>query len=461
MQDKLNSRKSLLVSLISVALAALLGCNGLTFDNSSSTTQSGPQTYMAPVVAGSTINKGIFGAATSALATYTIDDDVTPGTFSQSTTSFSGTQQGTTITNSGSLSVLARGLRSLETTYAYNPGTGTVNNSLTQTGSYAVELAGQAGGVVQLLGQAATPIVATPSCPSYPTEQTFQFITLPAAVISTTVLSDTWNPVTQTAFGSVSVVSSGTDFTFNNIQQFTLPVNGGAPGMPTASYETTATGTCSSTAYGYVISSPADVTINYPGGVISSGQIQSETAAAAIGIGPTGLLVEDNGNGTNNLLGAGTGAIGVPLPASALDTSAVVGAQYLGFVYNPGNGSSATGWSSTLASFGFTTVPSGCPSVTASTSLIYGGDLTATQTSGDGYGNCNLAIDLGPESTTSYGLYLKATVTMTTGFPANTTGKTNTFNAVAVVGQLQGKYVLLLIGKDATQAWSLYLMQSN
>jgi hypothetical protein len=431
---------------------------------------------MAPIVAGSSLPAspptsypGIIGGATKYLAAYTIDDAVTPGTFSQSTTSFSGTQQGTSIHDSGSLTVLARGLRSLATTYAYNPNYGkSMAYSPAQTGSYAVELAGQSGGVVQLLGQAATPIVATSSCPSYATAQTFQFITLPAAVISTTPESDTWNPATQTAFGSVSVVSSGTDFTFNSIQQFTLPVNGAAPGKLTAN-ATSPTGACSSTPYGYVISSPADVVITNPG------DSQSATPAAAIGIGPTGLLVENNGNNgtkqsTSYFLGAGTGAIGVPQPTSPLTTSDVVGKQYLGFVYGSGvyNGSGPTGWSSTLASFGFATQPSTCASVVPSTpTLIYGGDFPSknpadpnVQTNG-GYGNCNLAIDLGTQSSTSNGLYPSATVTMTTGFSANTTNKTNTFSAVAVVGQLQGKYVILLIGKDATQAWSMYLMQSN
>jgi len=109
--------------------------------------------------------------------------------------------------------------------------------------------------------------------------------------------------------------------------------------------------------------------------------------------------VEDNGYGSGtlagtspalnyeNVLGAGTGAVGLPKPSSALDTGAVVGAQYLGFIFAAGANatttSSAVNWSSNLASFGFSSVPSNCASVTASTStLIYGGDFPVNTTTG-------------------------------------------------------------------------------
>jgi hypothetical protein len=51
------------------------------------------------------------------------------------------------------------------------------------------------------------------------------------------------------------------------------------------------------------------------------------------------------------------------------------------------------------------------------------------------------------------------------GFGTNTTGKTYSFPAVAIAGQLNGKYAIFLIGVDSTgsphQAWGIYLLQSN
>jgi hypothetical protein len=448
-------------------LPVSLGCNGLNLGSAGTPGQTGPQTYMAPIMAG-TANSGATGGATSQLATYIVDDSAS--TFSQTTTSFSGAQQGTQDNNAGTFTVLARGLRRLATTYSFpyaNNGavTGTTYSSANQPISYAVELAGQAGGLVQLQGQAATPLAATAVCPAISTAQTYQFITLPAAVTSSASVNNlAWNPSSQTAFGSVSISASGTAYSLGNIQQFTLPASGGQPAAPTAAYAATASGHCSQTPYGYTLSVPDTVTV--------SGS-NTATPSAAIGIGPTGLLVENNGGSADNLLGAGTGAIGVPQPASALTTSSVVGAQYLGFVYGSGvSSNSASGWSSTLASFGFAAQPSTCTSVAPGTAtLIYGGDFpsndpasSAVQANG-GYGNCNLAIDLGTQSSTSNGLYPHATVTIGSGFSAGTSIALDTFPvsfpAVAVVGQLAGKYVILLVGKDKVQAWSIYLMQSN
>jgi hypothetical protein len=39
--------------------------------------------------------------------------------------------------------------------------------------------------------------------------------------------------------------------------------------------------------------------------------------------------------------------------------------------------------------------------------------------------------------------------------------KTYSFSAVAIAGQLNGKYALFLLGFDNTQPWAIYLLQSN
>ena len=431
-------------------LTAITGCNGLVGSTAAAT--SGPPTYLSAVVA----NGSQATAGSGTLGIYDIDDN--RDSYSLSTSSFANAQQGTEVNDSGSFTVFARGLRSLSTTYTSNGGI----LSTPIKGGYAVELAGKAGGLVQLATQPATPLVSTANCPSFPTAQTFQFITLPTS---------TWDPKTQTAFGSVSIGTSGSNVNLSSIQQFTLPVNGGAPAAPATSYSATADGACSPTPYGNTISVPASVTVTNPG------QSETYTNPVILGIGPSGLLVESIQNigfvnSSSDVLGDSTGAIGVPQPSSAVDTSAVVGAQYLGFIYGAGaaapSASSALSWSSNLASFGFAgspTLPSACSAFAAQigtlASGIYGGEMTATQASGSGYGNCDFAIDLGTQSATSNGLYPSATVWMGSGFSANPTQSTYSFSAVAIVGQLQGKYVILLIGEDSTQPWSLYLMQSN
>jgi hypothetical protein len=442
----------------------LVGCNGL--PATSPSPAAGPQTYLSPMVAGtSPIQKTIntqsgsvitYLGATSQLGTYTIDDTADPGTYHLTTTSFnSGEAQGATISNAGTFTVLDRGLRSLAIDYEFPYAGGQQGATYPSplSGSYAIELPGQAGGLIQLLNEAVTPIVATSSCPSFHTAQNFQFITLP---------SSGWNPAQHPAFGSVSIITNSDSVSFSNIQQFTLPVNGGSPGTPTTTYATAASGLCSPTPYGNTIAAPTSSTITNPGNV------QGVAPSSIFGIGPSGLLIESLfsmvPSNTDLLLGAGTGAIGLPQPSSPVDTGALVGAQYLGFVYG-------TSWTSTLTSFGFpATLQSNCSSFAAQTGTlvngIYGGDFPSIDPTGQangGYGNCDFAIDLGPQSATSNGLYPAATIWTGSSFSANATEKNYSFPAVAIAAQLQGKCVILLIGEDATshQAWAIYLMQSN
>jgi len=433
-------------------LCWLAGCGSSKTTATQTSTTASPQTYFAPYLV------GLFYTAPAPLA-YTIDD--VADSFSD-TTYQPFTVPGPQLLNAGVLTVNQRGLRSLGITnsYAYN---GTVYDETTypasspEPGSYAVELAGQAGGLVQMLNQPVEPLVAATQCPSS-SAQTYQFVTIPAG----------WNPTTDTAYGSVDIVSSGSTVTLQNINQYTLPSVGGtgAPAQPSAS---SVTGACGPTFFGSITTVPGQLVITDPG------DSSTLSAQAEIGIGPTGLLVENNGSGSamagtspvldyENVLGAGTGAVGLPQPSSALDTGAVVGAQYLGFIYAAGAASPAVSWSSNLASFGFSTVPSNCASVAASTStLIYGGDFPNGNpaSSSNGFGNCDFAIDLGPQDSSNNGLYPNATVWVGTGYAGNIVGSTYSFSAVAIAGQLGGKYAIFLIGLDSTQPWAIYLLQSN
>ncbi len=473
----LAEKKGLLSAV--VLLFWISGCGGNVMSNATSSTSAtapkqGPQTYFAPLVAGTT--NGASGSTSVILTTpqtYAIDDSA--NIFSR--TIYPLNPQ---VLNAGITSALLRGLSSLSITANYSNTAGGPyvdapypSPTSPQTGSFAVELAGQAGGLVQLVGQPVAPLVAATQCPALTTPQTYQFMTIPAALITPTAGPEggTWDPSTDTAYGSVDISSSGSTVTFNNIHQFTLPSVGGS-GAPTQPAVSPVTGACGPTFFGNTISIPGQLVIT------NSSNGESIPPQATVGIGPTGLLVEDNGvigltGGINTglyqtALGAGTGAVGLPMPSSALDTGAVVGAQYLGFVYGAGvfaKGAPSTGWTSHLASFGFPSVPLSCPPVPAGTSAwIYGGDFTGDDptTGTNGFGHCDLGVDLGPQDPANkgfYGLYPQAKVWIFPGYAGNTT--TDSFSAVAIAGQLNGKYAIFLLGIDATQPWAIYLLQSN
>jgi hypothetical protein len=306
-----------------------------------------------------------------------------------------------------------------------------------------------------ICGEPAAPLVAAVQCPNLASPQSYQFLTIPGALVdsSTGEQAATWDPTTDTAYGSVDISSSRSAVTFNNIRQYTLASVGGtgAPAQPPAS---SITGLCAPTVLGSTISVPGQQIITTPG----TGTHVPPQAVAATG--PTGLLGEHNGAGDdpastlsgtspalyyNNVLGAGTGTVGLPKSSSALNSGALLSAQY-------------------LASFSFSSVLSSCAAVAASTgTLIYGGDFTNDDpsTSASGFGNCDLAIDVGTQDPSNNGLFPKATVWLGASCAANATSKAYSFPAVAIAGQLNGKYAIFLLGVDSSQPWAIYLLQSN
>ncbi len=456
-----------------VLLLCLAGCGGgQNAISSPPSSGSGPQTYFAPYIAGTTNA----GSSLRGPEIYSIDDSASPKAFSQENFSLNPQQgqQGAQVINTGTFTATSRGLLTLGITSNYTPGGNgftATNFPQPKTGSFAVELAGQAGGLVQLVGQPAAPLVAAVQCPSAASKATYLFITIPSALINSTPNGQqtpfgSWNPHTDTAYGSVDVSASGTNVTFSNIQQVTL--DSIRSGLSPVS------GTCAPTVLGNTTSAPGQVVVQNPG------TSTNPPPQATIGIGPSGLLVEDNGAEASadldaqyaNVLGAGSGAIGLPQPSSAVDTKAVRGAQYLGFIY--GSGSQSTDWSSHVASFGFPgspALPSACSSFVAQTGPlvngIYGGDYPQTNgqddpsASPDGFANCDVAIDFGTQASSTNGLYPAATVWLGANYVGNKTGKTYSFPVVAIAGQLNGKYAIFLIGVDSTQPWTIYLLQSN
>jgi hypothetical protein len=451
-----------LASLATVLAVILSACSSSA--NISKATASGPQLYMTPV-----ISEGAQSLQfTNTVATISIDDAAL--TFAQRTYSIGAHGTVVQVNYSGKLASLARGLEELELTYACtdtnNCDGATYTPDPDNPSGWAVELPDQDGGLLQLAGQPFVPLVPAVTCPSMSSAETFLFVTLPDTLITTGTGAVDWNPTVETAYGSVNISASGSTVTFANISQYILPSAGGGKLTNSSSV----TGACSSTVYGNTVAIPANATVTGNNGV------DTYTAQAMVGIGPSGLLVEDSGG--TSYLGAGTGAIGLPKPSSAVDTGALVGAQYLGFFYGSGSSNdgtssdTVTSWSSSVASFGFTSLPSTCAAVTPQTStMLYGGDFrgnnpaASTVQSGGGFGNCDFAIDLGAQDASTNGLYSAATVYVGSGFATNTTGKSYSFPAVAIAGQLNGKFVIFLIGEDTAgspnQAWGIYLLQSN
>jgi len=474
-----------LCCLLLVALA-VTGCNIGPSDPS--TAQSTSQTYFGPATNG------------TGMETFAIDHTANPAcpmdpTTKQPDCSFVQYQYSQAqgfeqyVYNSGYFTSLPNGVLSIGLTYSNGTlGDGTLASYNAQAAnSWAVELPGLAG-LVGLSGQAVVPIAPNQACPNMSTAETFQFITLPIAQGTPASYTN------STAYGSVSIGTSGSTVDFNNISQYTVS------GSTISPAQVSVQGTCGPTFYGQTISVPNTVTVTNTGNNQSS-----ETPTATIVLAPSGFLVEDDGlNGSGvyqNLLGAGVGAIGLPVPTSALTTSTLTGTQYVGFIYSTGGLNSKTGQlavppSSLIASFGFpsqqqsscTTLNSQISSMGGTlTNPIWGGNFpsgtynstTIPDDPNAGPGNCNFAVDLGVQSATTNGLYPNATVWVGSAFPRTPSNQgnptqsnnPNSFSAVAIAGQIQGKYAIFLVGYDPTslqsvatgmkQDWGIYLLQTN
>jgi hypothetical protein len=298
------------------------------------------------------------------------------------------------------------------------------------------------------------PFAPNQACPTSSTPANYQFVTFPNV-----------GDGSGTAYGQVTVAASGSTIYFSKIAR--LNISGGAASdlsttpptmLPTSA---SATGTCGPTVYGQTISVPDTVTVTNPGGPHST-----TTPSATIAIGATGFLVESNGYVPTqagvvyqNILGAGFGAVGLPLPSGQLSTTGLVGAQYTGFIYPTGKSASY------IASFGYsnqTANPVACPKFPATGPILFGGDFQNNDPSSDT--ESDFAINLGTPQDPNNSLYPNALICVGKGFLGNATGASYSFRAVAIAGQLQGKYAIFLVALDPTgtaQDWGIYLLQSN
>ena len=261
---------------------------------------------------------------------------------------------------------------------------------------------------------------AQQSCININGVATFQFVTMPTA---------NWAVNTAAAFGSVQAMTSGSTWTFPNLQQFTLAGTSTNPApMPMA--------TCGSAPEGNVISIPAPSTT------------APNNAATTIIIGPSGFFVEDLSTGDNSNRGY-PGLVGVIQPSSPLDANAVLGASYLGFRFEP-NVLPATAPKTQPVAF----APATAPAVGLTGGVYPSDNLNSTPLT-------DTNINLGPQDPANNGLYRSATITIPG--PTSTCGASGrcVLPAGAVVGNPENKFAIFLIAQNRVNnsPIGIYLLQ--
>jgi hypothetical protein len=335
------------------------------------------------------------------------------------------------------------------------------------TGAWAVEIPG-AGALANFLSPsggarpngAPTAVAENTACPNFQQSAPFLYVTVPNAAVTSN----------SADYGAAGITTQGSAVTLS-AQPYLI----GLPAL-TAS---TVTGGCSDVFFGPLTAYPLN-------------SFGNPSNVELIAIGQSGLLLSSfmsNGAGASpGAFGGGTGVIGVAAASSPVDVGAVVGAQYNGFIYAPQNGVSASYDITDLASaFGDDTATSqacsslqsslaansgqGAKTVAAlpSANSLYGGEFRTTTgsvtvndpTGAAGSENCDVAIDLGMEDSANNGLFPKATVFIGSSYPPfsaanpwNCFGTTQvcalSFPAAAVVGKVQGQYVIFVVTSAAS-----------
>jgi hypothetical protein len=294
-------------------------------------------------------------------------------------------------------------------------------------------------------------------------------------------------------YGGVTLTSQGSAITFR-----TQPFLIGLP--PQSGFNVT--GGCSDTNLGALTAYPLN-------------SFGTASNLELISIGRSGLMVSSFNQGasgsTVGAFGGGTGVLGVVQPSGPVDVNAVLGAKYNGFLYAPLNNVPENYDITTLASaFGDHSATSqqcsalqaslaanngqgaGTVPVLPSANSLYGGEFLTTTSAGtvndptgtSGSENCDVVIDLGAQDSAS-GVFPNATVFIGSNFPpfsaANPwicpdTGSicAVSFPAAAVVGKLEGQYVIFVaasatsspsarlpdnFGNRAAQPVGIYLFQ--
>lgn len=337
------------------------------------------------------------------------------------------------------------------------------------TGAWAVEIPG-AGALANFLSVfiqgtsakiSAAPIALAQNtvCPNSLTPSAFLYVTVPYAAQLTDMVD----------YGVVSIKSQGSAVTFS-VQPLLIG--------PEPLAISTTTGGCSQTRLGAITAYPLN-------GFGTAGPLPE-----LISISSTGLLVSnfDPALGGLGVFGGGTGVMGVAVPSSAVSVSSVVAAQYNGFMFAPKNPvKQSNGYDATVLASAFGDYTAGAKTcsvlqtslaanntqgglvpVLPSPNTIYGGEfLTATAAGGvndptgaSGSENCDVAIDLGAQDPNYNGLFSSATIFIGSNFPpfsvsnpwncGGANGCAVSFPAAAIVGQVQGQYVIFVTSSGSS-----------
>jgi hypothetical protein len=293
------------------------------------------------------------------------------------------------------------------------------------------------------------------ACPNFSAPASFLYVSVPNPAKLTTDTAD---------YGGVTISSQGSAITFR-----TQPYVIGLP--PPTGFNVT--GGCSDTNLGALTAYPLN-------------SFGTASNLELVSIGSSGLLVSSfNRGAAGSSLGAfggGTGVLGVAQPAGPVDVTSVVSAHYNGFLYAPLN-SVSENYDTTVLASAFGDYPAASQACSAlQTSLaanngqgagtvpalpspnsLYGGEFLTTTSTGtindptgtNGSENCDVVIDLGNQDSAASGVFPNATVFVGSNFPpfsaanpwiCSDTGAicAYSFPAAAVVGQVQGQYVIFV-----------------
>jgi hypothetical protein len=370
---------------------------------------------------------------------------------------------------SGEFTPASTGFLSITENFAPS-GTGVIGpQNPPLTGAWAVEIAG-AGALANFLNVntsgSTVSVRAAPAamaentvCPNFPNPTAFLYVTVPDATQTTADTAD---------YGGTTVTSQGSAVTFRT-QPFVI-------GAPTP-VGFNVTGGCSITNLGSLTAYPLN-------------SFGSSSNIELISFASSGMLVSSfNAAGSGNAPGAfggGRGVIGVAQPVGDVNVSAVVQAKYNGFLYAPSNSVPENYDITVLASaYGDNTATSqacsalqaslvanngqgaGTVPVLPSANSIYGGEFLTATSSGDvndptsGSENCDVVIDLGEQSSIASGVFPNATLFIGSNFPPFSTSNpwicagtgfvcAASFPAAAVVGQIQGQYVIFVVASASS-----------
>ncbi len=248
------------------------------------------------------------------------------------------------------------------------------------------------------------------------------------------------------AYGTVQLSGSGSAWTISAFDAY--DINGNS-----LSYPVSSSAVCAQSLLGYPITSPASPTGSAVSGV---------PGIVTLGISPSGYLTLAGTIQPDTYI---LGQVGVVQPSSAITTSSVVAAKYLGFEYAPLEHNTG-GAVSQMVSFGQTA---------GTGTTITGGEFLLddpTQTP-----NTDIALNLGTQSAQTNGLFPAVTVTIPDS-QNNCIGQSYggkdasgnpicIFPGVAIVGNPGGQFVIYVVVSDlrssaligAPSTLGLYLYQ--